>query len=68
MPQRVHTIVVSLQHSEKIDLEQLRAEILEKVIKNVIPEKYLDAETVIHINPCGSFVSINFSIVMTELS
>lgn len=58
IPQRVHTIVVSLQHSEKIDLEELRSEILAKVIKNVIPEKYLDAETIIHINPCGSFVSV----------
>lgn len=56
IPQRVHTIVVSLQHSDKVSLEELRAEILSKVINKVIPEKYLDAETIIHINPCGSFV------------
>ena len=56
IPQRVHTIVVSLQHSEKVTLEELRKEILEKVVKVVIPEKYLDSETVVHINPCGNFI------------
>jgi S-adenosylmethionine synthetase len=56
IPQRVHTIVVSLQHSEKVSLEELRKEILEKVVKVVIPEKYLDSETVVHINPCGNFI------------
>lgn len=56
IPQRVHTIVVSLQHSEKVSLAELRSEIMEKVIKVVIPEKYIDANTIVHINPCGSFV------------
>jgi S-adenosylmethionine synthetase len=55
-PKRVHTIVVSTQHSEKITLENLRHEITEKVIKTTIPPKYLDANTVCHINPCGDFV------------
>lgn len=55
VPQRVHTVVVSLQHSEKIELETLRDEIKEKVIKEVIPAQYLDDKTVIHINPCGLF-------------
>ena len=55
-PTRVHTIVVSTQHSEKITLENLRHEITEKVIKTTIPPKYLDANTVCHINPCGDFV------------
>lgn len=55
-PVRVHTIVVSTQHSEKISLEQLRTDIMEKVIKTTIPSKYLDADTVCHINPCGDFV------------
>lgn len=56
IPQRVHTIVVSLQHSEKISLDELRAEIFSKVVKDVIPEKYLDTNTVVHINPCGLFI------------
>jgi len=56
IPIRVHTIVVSTQHSEKVSLEVLRQEIYDKVIKTVIPEKYLDDKTVCHINPCGDFV------------
>jgi len=54
-PLRVHTIVVSCQHSDAIELEDLRNEITEKVIKTTIPPKYLDAKTVFHINSCGDF-------------
>jgi len=56
IPQRVHTIVVSLQHSEKVTLDELRSEIMEKVVKVVIPEKYFDENTIVHINPCGHFI------------
>jgi S-adenosylmethionine synthetase len=56
IPLRVHTIVVSTQHSEEIKLEQLRAEILQHVIKAVVPAKYLDKNTVYHIQPSGSFI------------
>lgn len=56
VPLRVHTVVVSIQHSEKITLEELRSEIMNKVIKEVIPTKYLDDKTMFHINPCGQFV------------
>ncbi|XP_008198784.1 S-adenosylmethionine synthase isoform X2 [Tribolium castaneum] len=56
IPQRVHTVVVSVQHSEKITLEELREEILNKVIKTVIPPQYLDDQTIVHINPCGLFI------------
>jgi len=56
IPQRVHTVVVSVQHSEKISLEDLRADVMTKVIRAVIPEKYLDEKTTFHINPCGLFV------------
>jgi len=56
IPIRVHTIVVSTQHSEKVSLPVLRQEIIDKVIKTTIPEKYLDDQTVHHINPCGDFV------------
>lgn len=56
IPQRVHTIVISIQHSEKITLENLRQEVMTKVIKTVIPEQYLDKNSIFHINPCGEFV------------
>ncbi|XP_013164755.1 PREDICTED: S-adenosylmethionine synthase isoform X2 [Papilio xuthus] len=56
VPQRVHTVVVSLQHSGKITLEQLREEIREKVIKEVIPDQYFDDRTIVHINPSGLFI------------
>lgn len=45
-----------MQHSEKISLDELRCEIRNKVIKEVIPARYLDENTIIHINPCGLFI------------
>lgn len=56
MPRRVHTVVVSVQHSEKIGLKELRAEVMTKVIQTVIPADYLDEKTIVHINPCGNFI------------
>ena len=56
VPVRVHTVVVSVQHSEKVSLEALRADIMEKVVRAVIPARYLDDDTKYHINPCGNFV------------
>ena len=56
MPQRVHTVVISLQHSEDITVEHLRKEVMEKVVKVVIPSKYLDDNTIYHIQPSGRFV------------
>lgn len=56
VPTRVHTVVVSVQHSEKVTLDALRKDIMEKVILTTIPKKYLDGETKYHINPCGNFV------------
>ena len=50
VPVRVDTVVVSAQHSPDITTEQLRKEILEKVIKKTIPEKYLDDKTVYHVS------------------
>lgn len=56
-PTRVTTIVVSTQHSPDITLKELREDIIEKVIKPVIPPELLDDESVIyHINPTGRFV------------
>jgi len=56
IPLRVHTVVVSTQHSEKVTLPALREDVMEKVIKAVIPAKFLDENTKYHINPCGNFV------------
>jgi len=50
IPRRVDTVVVSAQHSEDISTEQLRKEIKEKIVKRVIPEKYLDDKTVYHVS------------------
>ncbi|OCL04998.1 S-adenosylmethionine synthase [Glonium stellatum] len=56
VPLRVDTVVVSAQHSEDISTEQLRKEIKEKIVKKVIPAKYLDDNTVYHIQPSGLFI------------
>ncbi|KAF9030842.1 methionine adenosyltransferase [Hymenopellis radicata] len=56
IPLRVDTIVISAQHAEEISLAELQKEILEKVIKQVIPANLLDDRTIYHINPTGRFV------------
>lgn len=53
---RVDAVVVSSQHSADVSLEKLRADILEKVIKPVIPPELLDDNTKLYINPTGRFV------------
>ncbi|HOU11423.1 MAG TPA: methionine adenosyltransferase, partial [Clostridiales bacterium] len=55
-PVRVDTIVISSQHSERVELETIRSGIIEQVIKPVIPAEWIDGETVIHVNPTGRFV------------
>ena len=54
-PVRVEAVVVSSQH-DPIDIEILRKDIIENVIKPIIPEKYLDANTKFYVNPTGNFV------------
>lgn len=55
-PIRVHTVVVSTQHSEDVDQATLKKDLINKLIKKVIPSKYLDDKTVFHVNPTGRFV------------
>ncbi len=56
LPTRIEAVVVSSQHKESVTLEQLRADILEYVIKPTVPTELLDENTKIYINPTGRFV------------
>lgn len=56
IPKRVDAVVVSTQHTEDVDLETLKKDIMEKVIKYIIPSKFLDDDTKYFINPTGRFV------------
>ena len=56
IPVRVDTVVISTQHAEEITTEDLRSELLEKVVKSVIPANLLDQDTVYHMQPSGRFV------------
>lgn len=53
---RIDTVVVSSQHDENVDMEKLRADIMEYVIKATIPAELLDDDTKYFINPTGRFV------------
>jgi S-adenosylmethionine synthetase len=56
LPFRVDAVVISTQHAEEVSTEQLRKDILEKVIKATVSEDLLDENTKYHINPTGRFV------------
>ena len=53
---RIDTVVISTQHDEKVSQEQIRRDLMEHVIKSVIPAELLDEETKYFINPTGRFV------------
>ena len=55
-PIRVEAVVVSSQHKDSVSLETLRKDILEKVIKPIIPAELFDENTKVFINPTGRFV------------
>ena len=55
-PVRVDTIVVSSQHSDDVSLEQIRADIVEHVVKPMVPAELMDDHTIIYVNPTGRFV------------
>ncbi|MBU9789140.1 methionine adenosyltransferase [Lentilactobacillus sp. IMAU92037] len=55
-PLRVDTVVLSTQHDEGVSLDQVRSDVIEKIIKAVIPDKYLDGNTRYLVNPTGRFV------------
>jgi S-adenosylmethionine synthetase len=55
-PRRVHTVVISTQHAPEVEHATIRNDIIEQLIKAVIPAELLDEETIYHINPTGRFV------------
>lgn len=55
-PARIEAVVLSTQHSADIDLEVLRKDMIEAVIRKIIPAELIDADTKFYINPTGRFV------------
>jgi S-adenosylmethionine synthetase len=55
-PVRVHTVVISTQHAPDVENDEIRREVIEKVIKAEVPAELLDERTIYHINPTGRFV------------
>jgi len=56
IPEKVHTVVISTQHSEDVTNEELRKGLMEHVVKPVIDAKFIDDKTIFHLNPSGRFV------------
>ncbi|XP_078443614.1 S-adenosylmethionine synthase 5-like [Wolffia australiana] len=56
VPIRVHTVVISTQHDETVSNDVITSDLMHHVIRHVIPSKYLDKDTVFHLNPSGRFV------------
>ncbi len=55
-PMRIHTIVVSTQHDDDVTQEQIREDVRKYLLPRCIPEKLIDSETILHVNPTGNFV------------
>ena len=55
-PKRIETILISTQHNENASQEELKKDIIEKVIKAVVPSDMIDENTKIYVNPTGRFV------------
>ena len=51
----IDTIVVSTQHSPEISQKEIKEYVIETVIKDVLPKNYLSKNTILHVNPTGSF-------------
>jgi len=56
IPLRVHTVVISVQHSPDVTVEKLRQDLMEHVVKAVVPAHLIDDKTIYHLNPSGKFV------------
>ncbi len=53
---RIHTVVISTQHTESVTNEEIRERIIREVIQTALPVELLDRETIYHVNPTGRFV------------
>ena len=56
VPKRIETILISTQHNDGIEQEKIREDLMNKVIKKVIPNNMIDENTKIYVNPTGRFV------------
>lgn len=56
IPIRVHTILISTQHSDSVTNPEIHADLMKHVIQPIVPAKYLDDNTIYHLNPSGRFV------------
>lgn len=56
VPLRVHTVVISVQHDEAVGLDEMQRSLKEQVVRAVVPSRYLDDETIYHLQPSGRFV------------
>ena len=56
VPKRIETILISTQHNDGIEQEKIKNDLIQKVIKKVIPENKIDENTKIYVNPTGRFV------------
>jgi len=56
IPLRVHTIVISTQHSPDVTNDKIRADLKEHVINHVVPAELMDDRTIYHLNPSGRFI------------
>jgi len=55
-PKRIDTIVISTQHDEGVETDQIKADVKKHLISEVIPANLMDSETILHVNPTGKFV------------
>ena len=55
-PVRIDAIVVSSQHSDEVSLDKIRADVIEQIIRPIIPADMMDEQTKIYVNPTGRFV------------
>ncbi len=54
---RVHTVVISTQHAAEVSQEEIRQEVIAKVVRPTVPEELMDGSTIFHVNPTGRFVT-----------
>jgi S-adenosylmethionine synthetase len=55
-PARIHTLVLSTQHSPEVSHDQLRKEVVDRILRPAVPGEWLDERTIYHVNPTGRFV------------